>query len=446
MSSIPPSSSPSPDAQEEYMIREDGLIILSLSLIAALILFSYAVARGPSESLFLRDFNPNLLPGLWIEVGVAVIAVVSIYNRALKYLSLNAIFQLSFLLTGLSLAGLVYMDWGGPSEVIELFGLSFPWGRVTLIRIWCDLYIVVLVETFWSLANLHFPLKTAKTLYGWLCAAGTLGSMVGNRFVSAYAETYTTERLITLVVPTAILMSLVALPLARMKKRSVDRERPLADSEGKPLPPAEPQWSLSQGLKIIHRSQYLIWILTLVLLSQVVVTLIDYQYKSFLKEAYTDVDTRSAIQGLVYFSIDIGSLIMQLITGFTLTALGVGRTLFIIPCLLGALCVAPMLSPLFIAIAAAKSSSKFLTYSIFKSAKEILYLPLNYMEQTQGKAVIDILVYRQAKILASALLIVFSAFSVSLIVVQWLTLVCLFGWIFVALKLWSKTKNYDNLD
>ena len=66
MSSIPPSSSPSPDAQEEYMIREDGLIILSLSLIAALILFSYAVARGPSESLFLRDFNPNLLPGLWI--------------------------------------------------------------------------------------------------------------------------------------------------------------------------------------------------------------------------------------------------------------------------------------------------------------------------------------------------------------------------------------------
>ena len=189
----------------------------------------------------------------------------------------------------------------------------------------------------------------------------------------------------------------------------------------------------------------MIWILTLVLLSQVVVTLIDYQYKSFLKEAYMDVDARSAVQGLVYFSIDIGSLIMQLITGVTLTALGVGRTLFIIPCLLGALCVAPMISPLFIAIAAAKSSSKFLTYSIFKSAKEILYLPLNYMEQTQGKAVIDILVYRQAKILASALLIVFSAFSVSLIAVQWLTIVCLFAWIFVALKLWGKTKKYDNL-
>ena len=65
------------------------------------------------------------------------------------------------------------------------------------------------------------------------------------------------------------------------------------------------------------------------------------------------------------------------------------------------------------------------------------------MEQTQGKAVIDILVYRQAKILASALLIVFSAFSVSLIAVQWLTIVCLFAWIFVALKLWGKTKKYD---
>ena len=44
-----------------------------------------------------------------------------------------------------------------------------------------------------------------------------------------------------------------------------------------------------------------------------------------------------------------------------------------------------------------KLANKSLTYSLFRSAKEILYIPLSYVENYKGKAVIDMFIYRFAK-------------------------------------------------
>ena len=92
-------------------------------------------------------------------------------------------------------------------------------------------------------------------------------------------------------------------------------------------------------------------------------------------------------------------------------------------------------------IALGKSASKFLTYSIFKSAKELVYLPLSYNEQTQGKAIIDIMVYRQAKLLASVLLIALSAQQVSTQAAGWFTVGSIVVWISISLILWSKLRS-----
>ena len=419
-------------------LKSEWLPLLTLSLIAALILFSYALARGPSESLFLSHYDERALPGLWVEIGLAAAVVVSLYNRALRRLSLPQIFQASYALTALSLGGLTL--WGGDEThadgaTFELFGFIFPYGRATALRLWSDLYIVVLVETYWSLANLYFPLKAARYLYGGLCAAGTLGSMAGNLFVRSYATTWSTESLILLVFPSLALMSLLTVPLSRafeLRRAQVERRSPR---------PKATSGDLLSGLKVIAKSDYLIWVLWLVLISQISVTLIDYQYKAYLRELYPDTDARTAFQGYLYLSIDIGSLVMQGLTGLILSALGVGLTLLAIPALLLTLSLSPAVLPAMIAIASAKSASKFLTYSIFKSAKELLYFPLSYEEQTQGKAVIDILIYRQAKILASVLLLALAALGWGLNEVKWLTVVSLVLWIIGALMLFKATRG-----
>ena len=104
--------------------------------------------------------------------------------------------------------------------------------------------------------------------------------------------------------------------------------------------------------------------------------------------------------------IDVGSMSLQLLTGVVLAWLGVTRTLLAIPAILGAAVAAFAFAPHFLTMAVAKVASKSFDYSLFRAAKEILYIPLSYPEKTQGKAVIDMLTYRVAKAGASILLLV----------------------------------------
>jgi len=62
---------------------------------------------------------------------------------------------------------------------------------------------------------------------------------------------------------------------------------------------------------------------------------------------------------------------------------------------------------------AAKVGSKCFDYSIFRVAKEILYIPLSRDEKTKGKALIDILTFRIAKGFSSLLLLFFAFFALS---------------------------------
>ena len=420
-----------------------------LSLIAGLILFSYSAARGPSESLFLAYHDRSLLPGLWIEMGLAAGVLVAIYNRLLNYLSLYRLFHLSFITSGVVFLYLLSNLQGGEvahERTFEVLGFLFPIGPVTLLRIWCDLYIVLLVETFWSLSNLHFSLKSATLIYGFLGLAGSFGSMGGNMLTALYAERWGTVNLIGLTIPSCFVMSLCLWPLGQ----SFHQSKSTTDPSSKSTLPSESEHqeapstrhskasaSFVEGIRVISRSKYLPWLLLLVLSSQVAVTLIDYQYKGMLQEYYPELNDRSAIQGWIYLSIDIGSVAMQLLTGLCLTIFGVGATLFSIPLLLFTLCFIPIFIPAFFVIAAGKSASKFLTYSIFKSAKELVYLPLSYEEQTQGKALIDIMIYRQAKLIASVALILAELLGQGdTQSTGWFTVASIFIWLLISLNIW----------
>jgi ATP/ADP translocase len=80
-------------------------------------------------------------------------------------------------------------------------------------------------------------------------------------------------------------------------------------------------------------------------------------------------------------------------------------TLLAIPTVLGTTLGAFSIAPTFAMMKLTKIASKSMDYSLFRAAKEILYIPLGVKEKTQGKAVIDILGYRVAKAFASGILL-----------------------------------------
>jgi AAA family ATP:ADP antiporter len=410
--------------------------VFLLSLISALILFTYALARGPSESIFLAYYHKEDLPWLGILTGFAVFVLVAAYNRILERQNLHRVLQGCFLGSAVSLGILLILYEWLPKEAIylELGPIKIPIGVLAWIRVWSDLYIIVLVEIFWTLCNLNLPMKSAAFLYGLFGAVGTLGSMLGNTMVHQLAKPLGSEKLILLVIPAFLIMNVIAIFLKPYFKVLIKAQK--EKSEEKDAKDA----GIVEGFKILWRSDYLMWLLALVLCSQFAINLIDYEYSGILKQAYPNTDDRTAIQGFLYGLVDIGALVLQLSTGFLIAKLGVRGSLVLIASLMLSIGSIALVLPTFFWVATLRVAGKFSTYSLFKTAKEMLYVPLSYDEQTQGKSIIDILVYRQSKILSSLLILFLSAYAYTSYLKEILCLT-LGLWLLISIRLGKLAKK-----
>jgi len=377
--------------------------IVGLCFLAALLLASYAVVRPASESLFLKAHGSESLMNVWILVAITVSIVVPLFNRVTAGKNLVRVFAITCAVS----AGLL--------TIILLLRARETPGIHYVLYVWKDIYIIILVETFWSLANVVFEIKDAKKTYGLFCASGALGGFVGNFGGGELAERVGSSSIIWITVILLITVGMLTIPLAR----GLSSSRKSEDSE---------PTSLLEGFKVIKKSSYLLWILALIATTQIVINFVDFQYNQFLEVTYPDTDMRTSISSKIYAVIDIGSLTLQLLTVFILRFFGIPLTLLAIPAILGISVVSFLIAPSFAVVAVTKVMSKVMDYSIFRAAKEILYIPLNYDEKTQGKAVIDMMTYRVAKGLSAVILTIIGVKAASSVLSP-LILFLVLGWL-----------------
>jgi AAA family ATP:ADP antiporter len=385
--------------------------LLGLAGLAFLVLASYEVARPAVESLFLEAYTSEGLPWVWLAVGVTAFIVVLAYNRVVARVGLVSLFGR---VAALSAAALILIQLAIRAEV--------P-GSVFALYVWKDVYVVVLVEIFWSFANTVIPTDRAKWLYGIFCAVGALGAMSGNLLVGLVAKEAGTSDALWLVVPILLVAALLC--------RGVDRA--LRAESGERMGTSK-SVAFGDGLKVVGASRYLRWMVALIIFTQLVVNLVDFQFNSVIESFYPETDARTAVIGQVYAAINLASFVLQLGAGLALSVLGVSRSLLAIPLIVGSTLLVFLIMPGFAAIALAKVASKAFDYSIFRAAKELLYIPLGYTEKTQGKAVVDILTYRVAKGGASAMLIALGLFGVADLALG-CALVCVVLWVVAIRKL-----------
>ncbi len=363
--------------EESHKVRFGELA--GLCVLGFLTLASYSVARPAIESLFLESYTETGLPWVWMAVAVTAFCTVIIYNRFASRLPPMTLFGASVAVSIIALALLLFL------RQIGVPGSDF------MLYIWKDIYIVILVEIFWTYANCLFRIRTARWLYGLLLVVGTMGSITGNLGVGWIAENHGTE--------TALWALFPLLGLVWWMSQHMAGDLPTSNET------TNESGSVGDGLRVVRNSRYLVGMVLLIAVVQVVINLIDYQYNSILEESYPDLNERTKVNGEIYSIIDLSSLGLQFLTALVLTRLGVGRTLMAIPVMLGVVVGAFAASPRFLTAAIAKIGSKCFDYSLFRAAKEILYIPLGYREKTQGKAVVDMLTYRVAKGTASILVL-----------------------------------------
>ncbi|MEE2786456.1 MAG: Npt1/Npt2 family nucleotide transporter [Myxococcota bacterium] len=382
--------------------------IIILGGLGFFVLASYAIARPAIDSLYIDAFTADQLPYAWLGVGVTATVVVLGYGKITAQRELTSVLRGVLYATAVTL--LILMLWFRSGSKIAIYCLY----------VWKDVYIVVLIEMFWSISNGLFKLKEAKWLYGFFCVIGSLGGMTANLAIGPIAKTIGTANAPWLVLPIFIVCAALA-----FKMPSVHRP---AQSDGH-------QADFWVGLRVIRKSDYLGFLVLVIALTQIAITLIDFEFNRVVESHYPDKDERTAVIGHVYAAIDIASLVLQLAAGLIISALGVGRTLLGIPIVLGALLGAFLVVPSAAIMSLTKICSKALDYSIFRASKELLYLPLNPAEKTQGKAVVDMLTYRLAKAGASVAILGISAAYASGLGTTIAAFVLVLAWLAVTVRL-----------
>ncbi len=377
---------------------------LGICTLAFLLLMEYEIARSSVESLYLSEYGSEELTTAWLVVAGAMAASVAGYNALAGRWPLPRIFGVGTLATG-GMLGLLFAarQAGVPGATLGLY-------------VWKDVHVVILLEMLWTVANHRFAVHSAQKVYGLICFVGSLGSFAGGNAVGWLAEHYDTETALLATLPLFVVLVLFSPLLVAPQKES--KQRP----------------DFRESFSVFWQSGYLRWLLALIFLVQVVITVVDFQYNATIEAAYTDPDQRTAVMGQVYAWISGVAMVLQLITGIILGVIGVGHTMVAVPAILGSTLVAFALVPQFALMAAAKVASKALDYSVFRAAKEILYIPLNAAEKTQGKAIVDMFGYRVAKGGAS-LLLMGTLYLLGSSAIGELSLVLVGGWILVTLRL-----------
>lgn len=378
--------------------------IAGLGVLAYALMLTYSVSRPATESLFLEAHTSKSLPIVWLSVAAGMILAVTAYNRFVVRTDLLRLLGDVSAASAMALAVLLM------ARAADIPGTYYA------LYMWKDIYVILLVEIYYSYSDSVFPIKTARWIYGFFGVLASLGSMTGNLLVGSLARQFGTATALWFVPPVLCAIWLFCIPFSRMAGIGTSAIKKTA------------RGSLAESFRIVRKSSYLILVLALIALVQIVVTLVDFQFNTAVEGAYSNIDQRTAIIGKVYAALSFGTVTLQALTGPILRLAGVPLVLLAVPFILCSGLGIFVAIPRFATMALVKIASKCFDYTIFKTAKEILYIPLTYAEKTEGKSIVDMMMYRVAKGGASILIIGLAAINAARFVSS-VTFVLIAAWL-----------------
>lgn len=385
-----------------------------------LLIAAYVVMKAVRDSLFLYKLGVAQLPLVYILVAVFSGLVAWLYAHFFRRLPISAQLHTTFL--GGAAALLVFQ--------LVLSGLVFsgeaPWLYYAL-YLWVSGYGLLTVAQSWLFANQVFTAREAKRLFGVIGAGAILGGTLGGLLTTSLVALVDTEGLLLVAACGYAACSGIVALLDRMTRASVSAHAVVTsstnvenshDKQSAPSPFA--------GYK-----GHFAMIAGLIALGEIVATLVDYQFKAIVREAYPSKDALTAFLGTFYAGLGVVSFFVQLLTtGFVVQTLGLSAVLLSLPVTLLAGSLAVALSPGFTPVAFLKLSEGSFRYSVNKAGLELLYVPLPLSVKTKAKAFIDSVTERTAGGIGGLiLLLATTVFSLTISQLSVVAMVLLALWI-----------------
>jgi len=360
--------------------EERGFIFFAM-LCGFFVCFGYSIVRPVSTSVFISSFSTSFLPYVWIALIPFNFFLVSFYNRLVpKWGSKRLFLTLIAIVIGINLVAPMLCRTCRP------FAFFF--------YMWKEVYVMLMFQLVWSVIHSNIQMKRAKYLYGIFFGIGGCGSMLGSAFPGYFAVSMGSENLLFLSLPIYLILGFI---YARMMH---------FDRGAAPIQTDDNRGGMLQGIALIRRSRFLIFILLIVVFMQLSSAIIEFQFNDFLEKIFSEKDMRTEYIGRIFGIMHALTVVLQLVGTYMLIEwMGLKRAHLFVPTLLGSCACLFLAVPLLPIISLVFITLKASDHSIFTISKEMLYIPLKANEKYQAKAVIDVFAYRSAKGVASLLIL-----------------------------------------
>ncbi len=380
---------------------EEKLVLLLFACFF-LITSPHTIIKALRYADLLVKMGPGGLPYAYVAAAVVTGLVVVFHTRIHSKMSSQLMITASlgfFVITGILLHFILMTPYGAVSAILTY-----------LYWVWASVLTIVLMTQFWMIINEVFNPREAKRLIGFCGSGGILGGIVGGLL----ARFLTKANLANLLLPLACALLFACIFVVRAIY--VVRKKKLPSSEAsksKQEHSEAPRFGFRDNFQAVRKNSYLRLISSLVVITVIVSTFIDFQFSSAVDDYFSlgFVNRKEAMQaffGLFFAGLLAFSFLLNLfLTSKILKNFGIRLTLLLTPAVLlmcsFGIVIAPFSLLLVIFI---KGSDEGLAFSLHQSVREILYIPVAPNIKARVKPFIDMFINRFAKVFAAILLLV----------------------------------------
>ncbi len=339
-----------------------------------------------AKYLILKDSTD--LPVAYLCTAVFIGFVVAFHTKLQEKVPrrILVVSSLIFFIVTAPLFGMLFMGKGAAPSWLPL---TF-W-------IWSNVFVIVLITQFWIVINDVFNPREAKRLIGFFGSGGILGGIIGGIFAGFFGSIIP-DYLLYIATGILIISCIFINYIFIWQKRNQIQEK---ISEKQIIKQKKPEKvGFRTSLDAVRKHKYLMLLASVVALTEIVSTLIDFQAKTFIEINFENKNLMSVF-GYFEAALLVIPLLFQLfLTSKLIKRYGVRFALLLYPiiillCSLG-LAGFAMTAGLVFAIII-KTSDKSLSFSINQSVRELLFIPVSPEIKNRAKIFIDMFINRVAK-------------------------------------------------
>src|SRR2546426_16217 len=360
-----------------------ALLMFAYSFLA---MTSYNILKPITRSKFITALGADNLPYVQLAAGVLIGVLMQLYSQAIARLPRRWV---------------IPVTQAGGGAVLVLFWFLFRTGatRVSVAFYVLGLVLgVLLISQFWTLANDIYDPRQARRLFGFIGGGASLGGAMGAALTALAVEEVGTDNL--LLVSAAILGLCVALVAAIVRRQQIKGDfASVVDERGV---------GGGEAIRLLRSSRHLQVIALVIGFAAIGAAIIEQQLnmaaESLKGAGSTDAITGFLAQVTFYLSI-VGFVVQVGLTSRIHRSLGLAFALLILPVSLGTTAMIILLNGALWAPAAARVLDTSLRYTIDKTTREVLFLPLPADLKYRAKPFVDVTMDRFAKALGALLIL-----------------------------------------